>query len=48
MDNIIKKVEKDIDYLQEFIFSLRKFFHENPEIKVKYEKFVGKKEKLIY
>jgi hypothetical protein len=48
MNKIIKDAEKDIGNIQEFLFTLRKFFHKNPEISAKYKEFLEEEETLVY
>jgi len=44
----ISEVEKGLEKCQKFVLNLRKFFHKNPEIAEKFEKFLNEKEDLIY
>ncbi|MCD4771317.1 hypothetical protein K8R30_02770 [archaeon] len=48
MNDQIKKMEENLDRIQEIIFDLRKFFQKNPEIATRYEEFSKTKEKLLY
>jgi len=48
MNNQIKRMEQNLDCIQELIFDLRKFFQKNPEIAARYEEFSKTKEKLLY
>jgi len=43
MENL-KNIEKNLDKCQAFIFNLRKFFSENPDLAAKLESFLEKKE----
>lgn len=48
MNKIIKDAEKNIEDIQGFLFTLRKFFQKNPEISEKYKNFLEESESFVY
>jgi hypothetical protein len=48
MKEKIKKVENNLDEVQDFVFTFRKFLSENPSIEKRYIEFLARKEEMIY
>ena len=44
----IAEAEKNLEKLQKFVFDIRRFFSQNPEVAEKFKKFLEEKEELIY